>query len=205
MLTLYKDRKSLFECKVKVENANLSNAKARLVLSGVQMDYVFKGNLDAMGNFSAEIPPLYSIDKKRGTAVLEVVVDGGYFEPFKTEYNLVSKEVTVENVTVTDSVKSVKVEAAEVVKEKRIVESQEKTNKIESKVFKSNSSLGDIKTAKHIIETIGNLEEKHKNALKEYVQYKYNPSNKSLKWAKTVFKNPNSNISKLVMYKLDNV
>ena len=204
MLTLYKDRKSLFECKVKVENANLSNATARLVLSGVQMDYVFKGNLDAMGNFSAEIPPLHIIDKKRGTAVLEVMVDGGYFEPYKTEYKLVSKEVTVENVNVIvkDVTQDIKVEAVKAVKEKKIVE---KTNKIGSKIFKSNTSLKDIKTAKHIIETIGKLDEKHKKTLKEYVQYKYNPSKESLNWAKNVFKNPTSNISKLVMYKLDNV
>ena len=85
MLKLFKDRKQTFECKIKIENAQLSNARARLMLSGPFMDYAFVGKVDAMGNCLVEIPPLRMLEHNDGSAILEVMVDGGYFEPLKTE------------------------------------------------------------------------------------------------------------------------
>jgi len=200
MLTLYKDKKHIFECKVKIENANLNNAKARLVLSGVQMDHIFNGKLDKMGNFSAEIPPLHLIEKKEGAAILEVIVDGAYFEALTTEYKLVSKEVTVENVTIKDNstVVSIQAEIVEAVVPKKTIEKTLPEN-----LFKSTTKTKDIKTTKSILEAFSKIKIDDKTLIKEHIQYSYKPSKESKKWANGVFKNPNSNTSKIVMYILD--
>ena len=201
MLKLYTDRKQTFECKINIEGAQLSNAKARLMLSGVVMDYAFPGRVDAMGNCNVELPPLKMIENKEGTATLEVMVDGGYFEPLKIDYKLLSRKVTVENITVKDRSFGVKVHAEEV--KKSII--KEEPKKVKSSIFLESCSDDDIKIVKETLEGFKKLPKKHQRVLREQVQFQYKPSKKVLSWAKGVFKNINSGMAKTVMYEVENI
>jgi hypothetical protein len=201
MLKLYKDRKQTFECKIKIENAKLNNARARLMLSGPQMDFAFIGKVDAMGNCMVEIPPLRMMEHKEGAAILEVMVDGGYFEPLKTDYKLVSREVTVENVVLTDESYTVKVEAEKVTKEPTKKPLKENSYKF----LKAEANENDKKIIKGILEGYKRLDKKNKNILKEHIESNYKPSKKTFDWAKKVFKNPNSTSANMIMYKIDNL
>lgn len=195
MLKLYKDKKQTFECKIKIENAKLNNARARLVLSGPQMDYAFIGKVDVMGNCIVEIPPLRMLEHKEGSAILEVMVDGGYFEPLKTDYKLVSREVTVENVVVTNKSIQVKVFPKNPIK---------KSLK-ENKYLKLNRNDADNRIIKGTVEAYNKLSKQNKTILKEHIELNYRPSKKTLSWAQKVFKNPKSIVAKMVMYKIDNL
>ena len=200
MLKLFKDRKQTFECKIKIENAQLNNARARLMLSGPQMDYAFIGKVDGMGNCMVEIPPLRMFEHKEGAAILEVMVDGGYFEPLKTDYKLVSREVTVENVIVTDQSFSVKVEAEEVPQTPK----KQPLKETSYKFLKPECADDDVKIIKGILDGYNKLNKKDKSVFKEHIETTYKPSKKSFGWAKKVFKNPESTVAKMVMYKIDN-
>ena len=199
MLKLFKDRKQVFECKIKIENAKLNNARARLMLSGPIVDYAFTAKVDGMGNCMVEIPPLRMIDHKEGSATLEVMVDGGYFEPLKTEYKVVSREVTVENVSVTDESYKVRVEAQELPKKptKKPIDDM-------YKYLKPGCSDGDIGIIKEILKGYKKLDVKNRNVLKEHIELNYKPSKKTSGWAKKVFKDPKSIVANMVMYKVDN-
>jgi len=204
MLKLYKDRKQVFECKIKIENATLSNARARLILSGPAMDYAFKANVDVLGNCMVDIPPLRMMEHSDGAAVLEVMVEGGFFEPLKTDYKLVTREVTVAEVKVTEQSYNVKVKVDD--KPKPIVEKQKVTIKPkiqETKLLKTKCSKVNTKLVKGILEGFNKLDTKNREILKEHIEFKYTPSKKSYTWANKVFNDPNSTIAKMVMYKLD--
>ena len=205
MLKFNKDRKSTFECKIMIEGADLKNARARLVLSGVMMDYALNGRVDAMGNCMVEVPPLKMLENKEGTATLEVMVDNGYFEPFKSEYKLVSREVTVSEVKLNEGDVLVKVHAD--VKEDKKPTIQEKTEKPKpkSKMFIPECSNDNKKIVKNILEAYNELDDKNKGVLKEHIDLKYNPSKKVEKWAKKVFINPDTTIAKMVMYKVEDI
>ena len=208
MLKLHRDKSQTFECKIKIEGAKLDNATTRLVLSGTQMDYIFKGKVDSMGNCFVEIPPLKKLENVEGTATLEVMVDGGYFKPLQTEYKLVSREVSVTEVKVNDSDYKVKVHA-EVKKDdsKKSINEKETSSKNpikENTIFLSNAKSEDIKLVKYVIEGFKKLDKKNKAVLKEFIEFQYKPSKKTLHWATNVFKNPNSIYSKMIMYKIDN-
>jgi hypothetical protein len=200
MLKLYKDRKQLFECKIKIENAKLNNARARLMLSGPQMDYALVGRVDAMGNCVVEIPPLRMFDHKEGSAVLEVMVDGGYFEPLKTDYKVVTRKVTVENVTLTNKAYQVKVEAEEVPK----TPTKKPLKEQSYKYLKDGCDKDDVKIIKGILDSYNKLNKQDKTVLKEHIELNYKPSKKTFSWAQKVFKNPKSTTANMVMYKIDN-
>lgn len=208
MLKLHKDKRNTFECKIKIEGAKLENANTRLVLSGVQMDYSFKGKVDSMGNCFVELPPLKILENSEGTATLEVFVDGGFFQPFETEYKLVTREVTVTEVKVTDDSYQVKVsaEVKEPIKRKIVHETKKKkpvVKKHDSHMFKENCTKNDIKVVKAVLEGFKGLDKENRDILKEHIEFKYRPTKKVLKWARGVFKDTKSSVPKMVMYKVE--
>ena len=207
MLKLHKDRKQTFECKIRIEGADLKDARARLVLSGVTMDYALSGRVDAMGNCMVEIPPLKMLENKEGTATLEVMVDNGFFEPFRTEYKLVTREVTVTEVKVNDDSYRVRVHADVEKPAKKPI--QEKVTIVEepkkSKMFIPECTKKNKIIVKNILEGFNSLDAKNTKTLKEHISFKYAPSKKVVNWADKVFINPDTTIAKMVMYKVEDI
>ena len=50
MYKLYTDKTEIFECKVKIDGASLSNSKARLIIESEDLNLLFNGRIDEHGN-----------------------------------------------------------------------------------------------------------------------------------------------------------
>tara|TARA_R110000824_G_scaffold204971_1_gene389711 strand:+ start:674 stop:1138 length:465 start_codon:yes stop_codon:yes gene_type:complete len=96
MYTLYSDKNNIFECDIQLEGASLSQAFARVIVEGNDLNLVFNGNISNEGNCRIELPKL-SMLKEGGKMNLEVIADDMYFNPWSSDFQLKkSKSITVE-------------------------------------------------------------------------------------------------------------
>ena len=58
MYTLYSDKNNIFECDIQLEGASLSQAFARVIVGGDNLNLVFKGDITTEGNCRIEMPRL---------------------------------------------------------------------------------------------------------------------------------------------------
>ena len=100
MQKFYTDKSKIFECNVSVDNAKISDTKARLVLQFPnKRNLLFYGNIQEDGKCQIGIPALKEIEDCEGTAILEVIAETTYFESWKDDFTLTAnKRVTVEMV-----------------------------------------------------------------------------------------------------------
>jgi hypothetical protein len=99
MYKLYTDKTEIFECKVKIDGASLSNSKARLIIESEDLNLLFNGRIDEHGNCKIPIKRLKGIlpESMKGEIKLEVIADDTYFIPWKSEFSVdASKKVVVE-------------------------------------------------------------------------------------------------------------
>jgi hypothetical protein len=99
MYKLYTDKTEIFECKVKIDGASLSNSKARLIIESEDLNLLFNGKIDEYGNCKIPIKRLKGIlpESMKGEIKLEVIADDTYFIPWKSEFSVdASKKVVVE-------------------------------------------------------------------------------------------------------------
>ena len=99
MYKLYTDKTEIFECKVKIDGASLSNSKARLIIESEDLNLLFNGKIDEQGNCKIPIKRLKGIlpESMKGEIKLEVIADDTYFIPWKSEFSVdASKKVVVE-------------------------------------------------------------------------------------------------------------
>jgi hypothetical protein len=99
MYKLYTDKTEIFECKVKIDGASLSNSKARLIIESEDLNLLFNGKIDEQGNCRIPIKRLKGIlpESMKGEIKLEVIADDTYFIPWKSEFSVdASKKVVVE-------------------------------------------------------------------------------------------------------------
>lgn len=181
MLKLYEDKGQTFKCKLKVEGADLNNAFTRMVLSGENMDYIFKGKIDKTGQCIVYFPPLNNFGSRGGTATLEVIVENGFFQPLKLDY-----EVKKQNI-----VEVTNIEFEDEKKRNVVVESigEEKTN----------NDKEYIKEIKEIIKEYKSLSNKDKKIVREQV-LRFKPGKNIKKATQKIFPDINSFSSKLYMY-----
>tara|TARA_R100000908_G_C3610381_1_gene60916 strand:- start:24 stop:488 length:465 start_codon:yes stop_codon:yes gene_type:complete len=96
MYTLYSDKKNIFECDIQLEGASLSQAFARVILEGKDLNLIFNGEINSDGNCRINLPKL-SMLKEGGEMKLEVIADDMYFNPWNSEFDIKkSKNITVE-------------------------------------------------------------------------------------------------------------
>jgi len=96
MYTLYSDKKNIFECDIQLEGASLSQAFARVIIEGDDLNLVFNGTITKEGNCKIEMPKLKILEGS-GNMKLEVIADDMYFNPWESDYELKkSKSITVE-------------------------------------------------------------------------------------------------------------
>ena len=96
MYTLYSDKNNIFECDIQLEGASLSQAFARVIVEGNDLNLVFNGNINNDGNCRIEMPKLNML-KEGGEMKLEIIADDMYFNPWNSDFELKkSKNITVE-------------------------------------------------------------------------------------------------------------
>ena len=96
MYTLYSDKKNIFECDIQLEGASLSQAFARVIIEGDDLNLVFNGTITNDGYCKIEMPKL-NVMEGNGNMKLEVIADDMYFNPWDSDYELKkSKSVKVE-------------------------------------------------------------------------------------------------------------
>lgn len=144
MYTLYSDKNNIFECDIQLEGASLSQAFARVIVEGENLNLVFNGNISSEGNCRIEMPKLNML-KEGGEMKLEIIADDMYFNPWNSDFELKkSKSVTVEvkqptNKVIKENKATVKVNIPKEVKPKRRVSQPKKTLK------ESNFTKQDLK------------------------------------------------------------
>lgn len=98
---VYTDKPTDFDFKMEVEGASLTDARARLILSGEKTNYILEGTVSKDGSAHIEIPKLKGLvsDSAMGTMDLEVIVEDAYFSPWSGTYRVTaSKKVTVNEI-----------------------------------------------------------------------------------------------------------
>ncbi len=102
MYTFYTDKQELFECKLDLEGAKLSDSKARLVLESDNYNLLFYGSIDENGTCKIPVKRLKNLlqETDTGKVKLEVIAEDTFFEPWNDSYNVkTNKKVTVEVVS----------------------------------------------------------------------------------------------------------
>jgi hypothetical protein len=177
MYTFYTDKQEVFECKLDLEGAKLTDSKARLVLESNNYNLLFYGTIDGNGKCHIPVKKLKSLlqESDTGKVKLEVIAEDTYFEPWKDSYNVkTSKKVTVEVVSK---------EAAKPINEKKVVavvnnpiQDDYKTNQFIKVLEKKNITLANINQHIKTIQTLSeiftkkyNLSDREKKSIVEGV------------------------------------
>ena len=144
MYKLYSDKNNIFECDIQLEGASITQAFARVIVEGDNLNLVFNGDITSEGNCRIEMPKLNML-KEGGEMKLEIIADDMYFNPWNSDFELKkSKSVTVEvkqptNKVIKENKATVKVNMPKEVKPKRRVSQPKKTLK------ESNFTKQDLK------------------------------------------------------------
>jgi len=138
MYTLYSDKNNIFECDIQLEGASLSQAFARVIVEGDNLNLVFNGNISNEGNCRIEMPKLTML-KEGGEMKLEVIADDMYFNPWNSNFELKkSKNITVE----------VKQPSENIIKENK-AKVKVKVNQEKQRVTKTKPTIKESKFTKH--------------------------------------------------------
>lgn len=192
MEIFYSDTEKTFQCKIVIESEesaiSMDDAVARLVLDfGNNFCFLFQGKIDKSGKCKIKIPALKHSIKDEGKAILEVIADSMFFEPWESTFQVKkSKNVTVEKLEDDEMPKIKSRPLVSVVKE----EIQSKALQTESK--NSTSLFGEFLR-----------EFKEKNLANSTDYKKYVPSREAVKILKESKRDVTTPISKIFMYYLD--
>ena len=144
MYTLYSDKKNIFECDIQLEGASLSQAFARVIIEGDDLNLVFNGTITKEGNCKIEMPKLKILEGS-GNMKLEVIADDMYFNPWESDYELKkSKSIKVE---VKQPTQNVITETKARVKV-NVVKEEKKVKKPIKRVVKTKNTIKESKFTK---------------------------------------------------------
>lgn len=132
---LYTDKANKFNCNIEVEGTSLAKSQVRLVIESDDMTYMFKGSIQSNGECEVTIPKTKSFlsEGTIGNMKLEVIADDVYFEPWSSDFSVVTnKKVTVQIAEQEEEKPKMKVQVVE----------QKEEPKVVNKVKKEIKSLG---------------------------------------------------------------
>ena len=161
MYTFYTDKQEIFECKLDLQGAKLTDSKARLVLESNNYNLLFYGKIDENGKCQIPVKKLKSLlaETDTGKVKLEVIAEDTYFEPWNDTYNVkTDKKVTVEVVN-KDQPKQLieKKVIASVVEVKQNRDLENEITKFVTILEKKNIKLSNIKEHSKTLQTISNI------------------------------------------------
>ena len=217
MLKLYKTKNQLFECKIKIEGADKSTAKPRLILypKGDSRNIFFEGTVE---NGTCKINIFPNINySSTGKAVLEVIVENSIiFQPWSSEYEIITEQVKIEEAHISTSpigasvkiIEDVKVDDKKLISETKIKKQSIKKKKSIDDLLEEAASMvkedkKDTTLLKAYQDSIKSLSKEQLKAMVDYVKKDYTPKPETLVWAKKVLGENTSVKSKLLMYAND--
>ena len=95
---LYTDKPNKFNCDIQIEGTSLAKSKVRLVLETNDISYMFYGRIENTGVCEVKIPKTkdFLSEGSIGNMKLEVIADDVFFEPWSSNFNVVSdKKINV--------------------------------------------------------------------------------------------------------------
>jgi hypothetical protein len=150
MYTLYSDKKNIFECDIQLEGASLSQAFARVIIEGDDLNLIFNGTITKEGNCKIEMPKLKILEGS-GNMKLEVIADDMYFNPWESDYELKkSKSIKVE---VKQPTQNVITETKARVKV-NVVKEEKKVKKPIKRVVKTKNTIKESKFTKQDLKNL---------------------------------------------------
>jgi len=224
MLKLYKNKKTIFECKIEIEGADYTKIKPRMIFfpSNDTRNVFFEGVIE--GN-TCKIPINPNLDiPKTGKVMIEVILDDTtLFQPWETNYEIVVEQAKIQtesikltleptkpSIKIVENTKTIddKNKIIEPVKSQpKIVEvKKEIPKKIEEKksnkkeLFLESVSDNDKNIINEFLLTVNSLGKNEKKVLLEHISKTYKPNNETTKWAKSVFVEQNVLATKIAMY-----
>jgi hypothetical protein len=95
---IYRDRDEIFECKISVEGATLSNAFVRLILETETWNILFTGKIYRDGRCVVPLKKMTIFEEGTiGKAHLEIIIDDAIFVPWEDKFKVEgAKKVKVE-------------------------------------------------------------------------------------------------------------
>lgn len=138
---LYTDKSNKFNCNIEVEGTSLAKSQVRLVIESDEMNFMFKGSIQSNGECEVVIPKTKNFlsEGTIGNMRLEVIADDVYFEPWSSDFSVVTnKKVTVQIAEQEEEKPKMRVqvvEQKEEPKKSKPVVKEEKEVKKSSKVF----------------------------------------------------------------------
>lgn len=226
MIKFQKNKTQLFECKIKIEGADKSTAKPRLILypNKDSRNVFFEGKIEN-GICKIHVLPNLSISET-GKAVLEVIVENSIlFQPWTTEYEIVTEKVNVEEVHLLKSNLGATVKVLEddiKINDKKLIEQTSKKTLVKPKIQeikrnvqkkKTFDSLldeaasmivdtknNDTKKLNVYMESIKSLNREDIKKMAEFVNKDFVPSKQSIQWVKKVLGESKSTKAKMLMY-----
>ena len=96
---LYTDKKEIFECKITLEGASLTQATSRMIVETQDLKLMFEGTIDKDGNCKVPIKKLRGLlgEETNGTMKLEVIAEDTYFLPWESDFEVdTAKKIKVE-------------------------------------------------------------------------------------------------------------
>ena len=87
---LYTDKKEIFECKIYLEGASLTQATSRIIVETQDLKLMFEGTIDKDGNCKVPIKKLRGLvgEDSKGTMKLEVIAEDTYFMPWESDFEV---------------------------------------------------------------------------------------------------------------------
>lgn len=180
MYTFFTDKSEIFECKISLQGAKISESKARLVLESEDMNFIFYGKIGSDGKCTIPVSKLkrYISEDTKGKAKLEVIAEDTFFQPWSDSFEVkTSKKVTVEvkgsdEEILSDTIKKVSIS--------EVKNTKTATKPTPNKLFVISEEFFKL-LSKHSI-TINNLSENKKrlNTIAQQIvnKYKLNESQK---------------------------
>ena len=96
---LYTDKQEIFECKIHLEGASLTQAASRIIVETQDLKLMFEGTIDKDGNCKVPIKKLRGLVSEdiKGTMKLEVIAEDTYFLPWESDFEVdTAKKIKVE-------------------------------------------------------------------------------------------------------------
>lgn len=191
---LYRDKPKVFECNVKVDGANLSKTKARLIINFDDgLSLLYRGVIEQKtGNCQIAIPALKEIpDTDKGHAILEIIAEDTLFESWTAPISVTKfKNVVVEVQDYSEKDNKINVIIERDEDDDYELETQKLAKqRLEKKKLVENDLMIKKKINNHFIKFT------KKGQLKEVIKHleKTNLHPKAITWGKRVFKNETFN------------
>lgn len=164
MYTFYTDKQEIFECKLDLQGAKLTDSRARLVLESNNHNLLFYGKIDESGKCQIPVTRLKGLlqESDSGKVKLEVIAEDTFFEPWKDTYNVkTNKKVTVEVTSASKPLVEKKSVAATVTQTQGQLE--EKAKQFLKILEKKNITLSNISEHTKTIQSLSSIFTKRYN------------------------------------------